>query len=514
MMFFPESRREKDEKKRCDGLGLFVCLAFFLLAGVVCTQPVIAQEELTEKEPGALHTYSLEEIVLAALGQNPALWQTELQVNQAHAVLLCERGATELQGFVAPVLGIGSLKRLEWAEKALDDNIWKEAAGEHAWEGGIRMGFSKPIPTGGLFSLGLDWGLAGGLGSTKMGDDLYTGDLNSEISWRQPLWREATTLTPWWGIQVADDQYAKAKLVRDAAHKNAIITATALFFEAVEAQERLDIALQALGSIQEQSRIVRDRVSRGLGGPVDLRTAEIEVATAQHAVSQSRRKLDLARHRLSQATGLSLSGMTRLLPPPPITWDTTLDVAIARALSNSTELKALEIDLNAARRAWRKAQEEAKPRFDTSLTLNQAGEWRIGLEVTWSFWDGQACQQRAEAAALELQQANARLETMTEEAKFNIRREHYDYLDTEERVELAELKFARAEELLETTRRRYGLRMTTELEMMNALNQLREAKAEQASASYARTVAAIRLLAHTDQLIRVFPNLSWGQGNE
>ena len=513
-MFFPESRREKDEKKRCERLRLLGYLAFFLLAGVICTQSVVAQEEVIGKETGVLRTYSLEEIVLAALSQNPALRQAELQVSQAYARLLSERGATELQGFIGPILGIGSVDRLGWAEDALGDELWKEVSGEHAWEGGLRMGFSKPLPTGGLFSLGLDWGVAGGLGSTEIGDEVYTGDLNGEMSWKQPLWRDAEMLDPWWGIQMADDTYAKAKLTRDSARRNAIVTVTGMFFEAVEAQEQLDVALQGLESIQEHNRMIRDRVSRGLGGPIDLRTAEIEVATAQHAVSQSRRRLDLARHRLSQATGLSLSGMTRLLPPPPITWDTTLDVAIARALNINPELEALEMDVNAARRAWRKAQKEAKPRFDTSLSVNQAGEWRIGLEVMWSFWDGQSSQQRAEAAALELQRTNAQLETMTEEAKLNIRREHYDYLATEERMELAELKIARAEELLETTRHRYGLRMTTELEMMNALNQLREAKAEQASASYARTVAAIRLLAHTDQLIRVFPNLTWGQGNE
>ena len=38
-----------------------------------------------------------------------------------------------------------------------------------------------------------------------------------------------------------------------------------------------------------------------------------------------------------------------------------------------------------------------------------------------------------------------------------------------------------------------GLRMTTELEMMKALNELRAAKAEQAAALYSRSLAAIRL---------------------
>ena len=62
------------------------------------------------------------------------------------------------------------------------------------------------------------------------------------------------------------------------------------------------------------------------------------------------------------------------------------------------------------------------------------------------------------------------------------------------------------------TRRRYGLRMTTELEMMKALNELRAAKAEQAAALYSRSLAAIRLFIHTDQAIRIFPNISWDHG--
>ncbi|NMB47205.1 MAG: TolC family protein [Firmicutes bacterium] len=512
-MVFPESKREKAETKaRHIGTVMLLCLTFLLVAGISGTQSVIAQEEVIGEPKGVLHTYSLEETVLAALKQNAALWQAELQVRQAQAAVLAEQGKAELQGFMTPIVGAGTLGRLEWAEKAIDDEtIRKRAADQHAWEGGLRVGFSKPLSTGGLFSLGLNWGAAAGLGSTELGEKVYSTALISEITWNQPLWRNPTTLEPWWAIQTADDVYVKAKLTRDTITRDVIVAVTTMFFETVQANEQLDVALKALESMQEQRRMVEDRVSRGLGGSLDLRTAEIEMAAAQHAVSQSRRHLDLARRRLSQATGLSLSGMTRLAPPPPITWGTTLDVAITTALHNSIDLQRLEVDLNAARRAWLKAQEEKKPRFDTNWSLNQAGEWRVGLEVTWSFWDGHTAQQRLEAAALELQKVNTQLETITEEIKLNIRRAHYDYLASEEQVELADLKFTRAEELLETTRRRYGLRMTTELEMMNALNQVREAKAEQSSASYARTCAAIQLLACTDQLGRVFPNISWDE---
>lgn len=512
-MISPESKWKEDGKRRQGSLRLLACLAFFLLVVMACTQPILAQEEVVEKEAGVLHTYSLEEIVIAALKQNALLRQAELQEGQAYARLLAEKGATELQGFATPILGVGSLERLEWAERAIDKPIRDDAADESAWEGGLRVGFRKPLPTGGLFSLGLDWGVVGGLDNTpRLGAEPYWADLHSEMTFRQPLRRDAKSLDPWWQILIAEDTYTKAKLAKDTARRNVLVMVTGMFFEAVKAQEQLDLALQTLESVQEHNRMVEGRVSRGLGGPLDLRTAEIEMATARHAVSQSRRQLDLARRQLSEATGLSLSGMTRLLPPPPITWDTTLDVATARALGNASELKAIEVDLDAARRAWRRAQGETKPKVDTSLSLNQDGAWRIGLEVTWSFWDGQAARQRAEAAALELQKLNTQLETMTEDMKLHIRREHYDYLTSDERVELAELRLARAEESLETTRRRYGLRMATELEMMNSLNQLREAKAEQAATSYDRTVAAIRLLAHTDQLIRVFPNMSWGQG--
>ena len=133
------------------------------------------------------------------------------------------------------------------------------------------------------------------------------------------------------------------------------------------------------------------------------------------------------------------------------------------------------------------------------------------MEATWYFWDGEEGAQRVEAAALRFQRAAAELENMTEAARLDVLRLYYDYLDGDERVQLAELEVARAAELLEMTRRRYGLRMTTELEMMKALNELRAAKAEHSAAMYNRSLAAIRLFIHTDQVIRVFPNISWGQ---
>ena len=495
--------------------AVLACLISCLMVGVFCAQPVLAKDDVLDKT-GVLHTYTLEEVVLAGLRQNPSLRLANLQVSQAQARLQAEQGATELQGFVGPLLGAGSLKRLEWAEKvvkASDEDLWKSAADEIAWEGGMRVGFSKFISSGGEFVLSLEWGAAGGLDDGLLGEDVYTSSLSSEMVWTQPLLRHPDLTNPWWGIKVASDAHDKTKLAREGATQDAIVKVTELFFETVEAQEQRDVALQALEAIQEQTRVIEGKVSRGMGGPLDLRAAEIEMATARHAVAQSRRRLDLARRQLSQATGLSLGGMSRLLPPPPVTFNTSLDVTMSKALSDSTQLRVQAIELDAARRAWRKAQQESKPRFDTSLSVNHTGAWRVGLDVTWSFWDGHAAKKRGEAAALELQKSMAQLERLTEDTKLAVRREYYEYLDSEEQMELAELCLARVEESLETTRRRYGLRMATELEMMNALNQLREAKAEQAAASYLRTSAAIRLLTRTDQLIRVFPNMIWGQGD-
>ena len=499
----------ESQSKRVISMWLSLCAALALF----CTQPIFALEGELGKA-GALSTYTLEEVVLAGLKENPTLRLANLEVSQAHAWLEAERGATELQGFIGPVVGGGSLNRLEWAEKAIkpiDGDLWEEAAHEIAWEGGMRLGFSKPIATGGEFVLGLRWGAAGGVGDGLLGEEVYTFDLSSEMTWTQPLLRQPDLSDPWWSIQRANDAHDKSKLARESETQHTIVMVTELFFDVVRAEEQLDIALQSLEAIGEQARAVEGRVSRGMGGSLDLKAMDIEVALARHAVSQSRRSLDLARRQLSQATGLNIGVMSRLLPPPPVVFDTPLDATVVKALTDSVQLRALTIDMDAARQAWRKAQQDSKPRVNTSLSINETGAWCVGVDVTWSFWDGHQARKRGEAAAMELQKSMTQLERLTEDTKLAIRREYYDYLDSDEQVELADLRLARVEDLLETTRRRYGLRMATELEMMDALNQLREAKAERATAVYRRTVAAIRLLARTDQLIRVFPNMVWGQ---
>ena len=187
----------------------------------------------------------------------------------------------------------------------------------------------------------------------------------------------------------------------------------------------------------------------------------------------------------------------------------TLDATIARALNDSAALKAQEIELNAARRSWKRPRQRPGQR-GYSVAVDQSGAWRIGVEVTGPFGMGMPPNSVAKLPP-RAAKGYYRLETMTEDTKLAIRQEYYEYLTAEERVELAELHLARVEEMLDITRQRYGLRMATELEMMDSLNQLREAKAQQARATYHRTVAAIRLLARTDQLIRVFPNIGWGQ---
>ena len=201
------------------------------------------------------------------------------------------------------------------------------------------------------------------------------------------------------------------------------------------------MAVEILESMQEQNRLVRERVSRGMGGPLELRTAEIELAAAQYGVSNSRRRVDLARQQLMQATGLSLSRMTRLAPPPPITWDTALEATVAQALEARPDLKALKIDIDAARRAWRKAQQETWPEVNSSFSINEAGEWRVGVEASWYFWDGQEAAQRVQAAATRLQRTAAELEAAAEAARLDVVRLYYEYLDGDERLQLAELEW-------------------------------------------------------------------------
>ena len=511
-MTFPKTRGTEAGRWPYGRLGLLIGLCLLIIAAAAGMELALASQEAQEQEKSVLRTYSLEDVVIAALKENTSLRQAEMGVEEAHARLLAELGTAELRGFFQPLLRAGSLKRLELADRAIsDESLRNEAADDNAGEGGLRLGFTKAIASGGRFALELDWGAVQGMGSSVLGDETYTVALRSSMTWEQPLGRDPQTLEPWWTIQAAEDAYAKAKLARDAAGRQVILRTSELFVEAVKAQEDLDVALEILESVQEQNRLVQERVSRGMGGPLDLRTAELELAAAQHGVSHSRRRADLAKQQLMQATGLSLSRITRLVPPPPITWDSNSEAAVARALEASTDLKALKIDIDAARRAWRKAQQETWPQVNSSASIDETGAWRVGVEATWYFWDGEEGAQRVEAAALRFQRAAAELENMTEAARLDVLRLYYDYLDGDERVQLAELEVARAAELLEMTRRRYGLRMTTELEMMKALNELRAAKAEHSAAMYNRSLAAIRLFIHTDQVIRVFPNISWGQ---
>ncbi|NLK07969.1 MAG: TolC family protein [Firmicutes bacterium] len=493
----------------------WVCSIVWVVFSLFWSLSVFASNEPTNKED-ALCTYTLEDVVLAGLKENQLLRLAALDVNQASAKLEEKRGVAELQGLIEPIFGGGTLGRLNRAETALKASdegrrLWETADHELAWESGVQLRFNKVVVSGGKFDLSLEWSGAGGVGDGMLADELYSADVTSEMTWTQPLFGEPALESPWWDIARAKDALNQTKLSRDSATQTAIIAITTLFFNVVEAQEKLDVALQAQEAILEQARVLESKVSRGMGGVLELRAMDIEVALARNAVSQNRRRLDLAKRELSLATGLNIGVMCRLLPPPPITYDGTLDSTVARALSDNAEIQAMTIDINAAQQAWKKAEQDSKPKFSTSVSINDAGAWRVGLDVGYSFWDGHAAKKRGEAAALELQKSMIRLENATENIKLDVRRRYYEYLDSEEKVELVNLRLMQAEELLEATRRRYGLRMATELEMMDVLNRLREAKAERAAAGHVRTLAAIQLLARTDQLIRIFPNLIWGK---
>ena len=192
--------REIRAKKRLYGrLGLLIGLCLLVAAAAARVETVFASQEIEERSKGALYTYSLEDTVIAALKQNSSLRQAEMEVEQTYAMLLAQRGTAELQGFLQPVVRAGSLSRLELADRAVSDEKRRdEAAHDNAWEGGLKLGFSKAIPSGGRFLLELDWGVVQGLSSPTLGEEAYTTDLSSRMTWEQPLGRDPKTMEPWW----------------------------------------------------------------------------------------------------------------------------------------------------------------------------------------------------------------------------------------------------------------------------------------------------------------------------
>ncbi len=305
--------------------------------------------------------------------------------------------------------------------------------------------------------------------------------------------------------------FGRGRLAIEAAKENVLATREALvsveqnvLLEAVTAFVNVRLATEVVALRQSNVRVItqqlqaaRDRFDVGEITRTDVALAEARLAQSRAALAAAEGDLMVARESYKAATG-AYPGNLQPLPPTPDTVN-TLDEAVAIALQSQPRVRQSQREvalagLNVARaRANMQPQVTAEAGFSTDLSTGLESS-RLSLRLGQTLYAGgglasnlRAAIQREEAARAALLQNGVLVEQAVGNAWSNI-------LVTSAQIEANDRQIAAAQQAFEGTRDEATLGARTTLDVLDAEQDLLDARQAKLQSEAQRYVGVYRLL--------------------
>jgi outer membrane protein TolC len=460
--------------------------------------------------PARAQTLSADDAVRQAARNNPGLRAA------LHDLAAAGHGVEAEEGALYPTLFAGVqgqvAERISGSSRGVSRNVNRSVGGN----AGVR--YTSPIGT--QIEVGVEpnvsWQTtnvsAASTDSVTIGPS-YSGEIYAHA--RQPLLQGAGTdgvLAP---LRQAEWRQTQGEADRDDASSKLVLDVLDAYWELWFAQQSVAVQEEALALGTEQLAETKLRVDvLGTAPRTDLLRFAGELASIREALSQARttrasNAIELG--RLLGVTPARAQALTAAGAPPDAGASPLLEPLTQRALAGSSELRALEAQLAAARDRVDAAADDDQPKLDLLAQVSMGGLWLddglsglalpggrpaltalVGLELEIPLGPSRVAAVHARARS-ELRAAEARLEERRDAISAEIAALHVGLGASVEQVALAAESTKIAGELAEAERQRLQLGTTTTSEVVKAQQTARESELRRLRAIVSQALSRLRM---------------------
>ena len=280
------------------------------------------------------------------------------------------------------------------------------------------------------------------------------------------------------------------------------------FYDALLAREQIEVEQQNVQYLEEQLKTAQDRYAAKTVSKFDVLRAEVELANAQPALITAKNNYRIAVDELYSAIGhqntepLAYDGseIEGELKFDAFAYD--LEQAMTEAVQYRPEMLQLETLIEARQAGIDIAKAgylptvsvygnygyEKDPRYgDFSDSLKG---WGVGIQSSWSIFDGRATKGRLIQARSQLRQTQLDKQKLQLSIEVEVRRAISALQQAEELASAANKVVEQAEEALRLAEVRYEAGAATQLELLQTRVSLTQAKTNLLSANYSYLLAA------------------------
>lgn len=250
---------------------------------------------------------------------------------------------------------------------------------------------------------------------------------------------------------------------------------------AVAAEEAVSASERAVESAAELARSAERRVAAGTAAPLDVLRAKTELVRRESDLAGAR--ADLARSRLALGILLGRRAPVRVTVPggDAAPAGAAPEGLVEEAMAHRPELAAAAAQEDAARSGVRSAWARLAPQLsasgaafasDVPYPTGQKDGWRVGLDLTWTLFDGGFRYGKRRQADAALDGARAAAEAQRLAVVQEVLDESRDLEVARERLRLAETQRQLADDAAASARRSFAAGVASSLDVIDANDRL------------------------------------------
>ncbi len=303
-----------------------------------------------------------------------------------------------------------------------------------------------------------------------------------------------------------------AVLQLQAVIDGALLDVRTRFYDVLVSRERIKVQEQNVELLRRQLQDVRNRYEAGTVSNFEVLRAEVALANAQAPLISARNNHRIAIEELRRVLGFTTADGANVARIPefvgalefaPTSVELTTALASARErrpdLLRLRKLEEAAAEGVVARRAdlypdlalagsysWNKAP------FRNSFSDARDG-WAVGLQSSWSIFDGRATRGRVAQARSVLEQTRLAFEEAELAVIVEVRRALSSLQEATELAEASKKVVEQAEEAVRLADARYSAGTATQLDVLTARTDLTTARLNQLEAFYRFNVASATL---------------------
>ncbi len=327
--------------------------------------------------------------------------------------------------------------------------------------------------------------------------------ISASLQLRQPLYHPEG-----WAARRQGEALAAAGEAQFAAREQELVIRLFEAFAGVlVAQEQVSLAGSQLATLRVQQLANQRLLASGEGTRTDWLETAAKLQMTQAQWLESNDALAQQRARLHAMTGISAPEVTTLLPErsPTPSPEHDLEHWQRAAERQNPVLQNLRLQVEAATEAVRRAGSGHQPRLDlvassgrsesdTVSTYRQSHQIRsLGLQLNIPLYGGGAVSAQERQAMARQSQLQAQLDTVAAEVQQEVARQYRTFLSSAQRIVALEQAEASSRLLVEATEKSVQGGIRTNLDVLNARDQLVAVRKDLTQTRLEQLLAGLRL---------------------